>query len=106
MLARTEELTQGCPTDRIEDVLALRNAMRELSAEDRHLLYRRYYHEETQSTIAGALGMSRMQVSRRLSRILGDLQARLLDGMGAGGAGIPPRRSNLGDGISPRTRQP
>ncbi len=74
----------GCPTDRLEDVLALRNSIRELSAEDRHLLYRRYYREETQSTIAGALAMSQMQVSRRLSRILEDLQARLLDGMGAG----------------------
>jgi len=69
----------GCPTDRLEDVLALRNAIRGLSAEDRHLLYRRYYREETQSTIAEALGMSQMQVSRKLSRILVSLQTQLLD---------------------------
>lgn len=69
----------GCPTDRLEDVLALRNAIRGLSPEDRHLLYRRYYREETQSTIAEALGMSQMQVSRRLSKILVSLQTQLLD---------------------------
>lgn len=70
----------GCPTDKLEDVLALRNAIRTLSAEDRHLLYRRYYREETQSTIADALGMSQMQVSRKLSKILVALQTQLLDG--------------------------
>ncbi len=60
-------------------MLALRNAIRDLSAEDRHLLYRRYYREETQSTIAEALGMSQMQVSRKLSKILVSLQTQLLD---------------------------
>ncbi|MFK0007468.1 sigma-70 family RNA polymerase sigma factor [Paenarthrobacter sp. NPDC090520] len=70
----------GCPTDKLDDVLALRNAIRTLNAEDRHLLYRRYYREETQSTIAEALGMSQMQVSRKLSKILVALQAQLLDG--------------------------
>jgi RNA polymerase sigma-B factor len=69
----------GCPTDKLEDVLALRNAIRSLNAEDRHLLYRRYYREETQSTIAEALGMSQMQVSRKLSKILVALQTQLLD---------------------------
>ncbi|GAA2863793.1 sigma-70 family RNA polymerase sigma factor [Paenarthrobacter ilicis] len=69
----------GCPTDRLDDVLALRNAIRGLSAEDRHLLYRRYYREETQSTIAEALGMSQMQVSRKLSKVLVSLQTQLLD---------------------------
>ncbi|KUM35750.1 sigma-70 family RNA polymerase sigma factor [Arthrobacter sp. EpRS71] len=69
----------GCPTDRLEDVLALRNAIRGLCASDRHLLYRRYYREETQSTIAEALGMSQMQVSRKLAKILVSLQTQLLD---------------------------
>ncbi|MFH5877320.1 sigma-70 family RNA polymerase sigma factor [Arthrobacter sp. NA-172] len=69
----------GCPTGRLEDLLALRHAIRGLSAEDRHLLYRRYYREETQSVIAEALGMSQMQVSRKLARILVFLQTQLLD---------------------------
>jgi len=67
------------PGDRLEDILALRNAIRSLSAGDRRLLYRRYYLEETQSAIAEALGMSQMQVSRKLSKILVALQTQLLD---------------------------
>lgn len=65
--------------DRLEDLLALRNAIRGLTAEDRRLLHRRYYLEETQSAIAEALGMSQMQVSRKLAKILVALQAELLD---------------------------
>ncbi len=69
----------GGPSDRLEDVLALRTAIRSLPAEDRRLLYRRYYGEETQSAIAGTLGTSQVQVSRKLARILLALQAQLLD---------------------------
>jgi RNA polymerase sigma-B factor len=72
-------LVAGGPGDHLEDLLALRNAIRGLSAKDRRLLYRRYYLEETQSAIAEALGMSQMQVSRKLARILVALQAQLLD---------------------------
>ncbi|HKU30857.1 sigma-70 family RNA polymerase sigma factor [Arthrobacter sp. NyZ413] len=85
----------GSPTDRLEDVLALRNAIRGLSAEDRHLLYRRYYREETQSTIAEALGMSQMQVSRKLARILVSLQKTLLD-----------ENLDLGMGTAPEETRP
>lgn len=80
----------GCPTDRLEDVLALRNAIRGLGAADRHLLYRRYYREETQSTIAEALGMSQMQVSRKLAKILEQLLVRLSDGMDVKGGKASP----------------
>ncbi|NYD78156.1 sigma-70 family RNA polymerase sigma factor [Arthrobacter cupressi] len=83
---------EGSPGDRLEDVLALRNAIRNLSAEDRRLLYRRYYREETQSTIAGALGISQMQVSRRLAKILVALQAQLLDDGAGLSSGVPPPR--------------
>ncbi|MCA4135176.1 sigma-70 family RNA polymerase sigma factor [Arthrobacter sp. M4] len=68
----------GSRTDHLEDVIALRNAIRSLSPEDRHVLYRRYYREETQQDIAEALGMSQMQVSRRLAKILVALQKQLL----------------------------
>jgi RNA polymerase sigma-B factor len=69
---------QDCPTDRLEDVLALRCAIRTLSDRDRHLLYPRYYQEETQQGIADALGMSQMQVSRKLAKILVSVQQQLL----------------------------
>lgn len=68
----------GSPIERLEDVLALRRAILGLSDDDRQLLYRRYYREETQSTIAEGLGMTQMQVSRRLSKILVALQKQLL----------------------------
>ena len=59
-------------------MLALRAAVRELSARERELLYRRYFHEETQDRIAHRLGMTQMQVSRLLARTLVKLQKRLL----------------------------
>jgi RNA polymerase sigma-B factor len=68
----------GSHADHLEDVLALRKAILALSAEDRRLLYRRFYREETQSAIAEALGMTQVQVSRKLARILVALQAQLL----------------------------
>jgi len=67
------------PGDRLEDLLALRTVIRSLPAEDRRLLYRRYYLEETQSVIAGSLGMSQVQVSRKLAKVLVALQGQLLD---------------------------
>lgn len=68
---------------RSDDVLALRAAVRELSVREKELLYRRYFHEETQDRIAGRLGMTQMQVSRLLARTLVKLQKRLLDDAGA-----------------------
>ena len=67
------------PFAHTDDVLALRAAVHELSAREKELLYRRYFHEETQDRIARRLGMTQMQVSRLLARTLVKLQKRLLD---------------------------
>ncbi|GAB3546967.1 SigB/SigF/SigG family RNA polymerase sigma factor [Arthrobacter tumbae] len=67
------------PFAHADDVLALRAAVHELSAREKELLYRRYFHEETQDRIARRLGMTQMQVSRLLARTLVKLQKRLLD---------------------------
>lgn len=67
---------------RSDDVLTLRAAVRELSTREKELLYRRYFHEETQDRIARRLGMTQMQVSRLLARTLVKLQKRLLDETG------------------------
>lgn len=78
---------------RSDDVLALRTALGELSAQEKELLYRRYFHEETQDRIARRLGMTQMQISRLLARTLVKLQKRLLepvedaDATGRGAAG-------------------
>jgi RNA polymerase sigma-B factor len=67
------------PLDRLEELSCLREAMQDLNAADRELLYRRYFCEETQVELGKRLGMTQMQVSRRLARVLVDLQRRLLD---------------------------
>lgn len=77
---------------RSDDVLALRAAVRELPARERELLYRRYFHEETQDRIARRMGMTQMQISRLLARTLVKLQKRLLerDDADARGTGSAP----------------
>jgi RNA polymerase sigma-B factor len=67
------------PLERLEELSCLRDALQELNAADRELLYRRYFCEETQVQLGERLGMTQMQVSRRLARVLVDLQRRLLD---------------------------
>jgi RNA polymerase sigma-B factor len=65
------------PLERLEELACLRDAMQDLTAADRELLYRRYFCEETQVQLGKRLGMSQMQVSRRLARVLVELQRRL-----------------------------
>jgi len=65
------------PFERLEELACLRDAMHDLDPADRELLYRRYFCEETQVQLGKRLGMSQMQVSRRLARVLVELQRRL-----------------------------
>ncbi|WP_255769897.1 sigma-70 family RNA polymerase sigma factor [Pseudarthrobacter sulfonivorans] len=67
------------PLERLEELSCLRQAMQELDAADRELLYRRYFCEETQVEMGRRLGLTQMQVSRRLARVLVGLQRRLRD---------------------------
>lgn len=69
--------TSDAPLERLEELACLREAMADLDAADRELLYRRYFCEETQVQLGERLGMSQMQVSRRLARVLVALQRRL-----------------------------
>ncbi|WP_168796541.1 sigma-70 family RNA polymerase sigma factor [Arthrobacter echini] len=64
--------------ERSDDMISLRGAVNDLGPDEKELLYRRYFMEQTQQTIADALGMSQMQVSRALARILVQLQKTLL----------------------------
>jgi RNA polymerase sigma-B factor len=65
--------------ERLDELLALGQALRQLSAADRALLYHRYVGEETQTALGQRFGMAQMQVSRRLARILVQLQRSLLN---------------------------
>ncbi|HJW00093.1 MAG TPA: sigma-70 family RNA polymerase sigma factor [Arthrobacter sp.] len=69
--------TPDSPIERLEELACLREAMQDLEPGDRELLYRRYFCEETQVQLGERLGMSQMQVSRRLARVLVALQRRL-----------------------------
>lgn len=68
------------PLERLEELSCLRDAMQDLNDSDRELLYRRYFCEETQVQLGKRLGMSQMQVSRRLAKVLVELQRRLEEG--------------------------
>ncbi len=67
-------------TDEIEQAelrLLLASALRDLSEAERRIVELRFAQERTQAEIAAVIGVSQMQVSRLLSRILAVLRARL-----------------------------
>ncbi|WP_205855939.1 SigB/SigF/SigG family RNA polymerase sigma factor [Phytoactinopolyspora endophytica] len=63
--------------DRSEATTALKPLCRELPDRDKRILYLRFFHGWTQQEIAQELGVTQMQVSRLLARILGRLRAGL-----------------------------
>jgi RNA polymerase sigma-B factor len=63
--------------DAAEARLMLAPAVRHLSERDRRILRLRFVEELTQREIAADIGVTQMQVSRLLTRILGDLRASL-----------------------------
>ena len=65
--------------------VVLTPVVRRLKARDRRILLLRFFHGWTQAEIAADIGVTQMQVSRLLSRILSDL------------------RHDIGDGVDPRT---
>ncbi|MFC0627481.1 sigma-70 family RNA polymerase sigma factor [Kribbella deserti] len=65
------------PYELIDQVESLRPALQGLSARDRLILRRRFIEYRTQAEIATEIGVSQMQVSRLLSRILSQLRTTL-----------------------------
>jgi RNA polymerase sigma-B factor len=62
-----------------EAIVALRPLCQQLSERDRRIIYLRFFHEWTQAKIAEEFGVTQMQISRLLSRILRDMRAQLAD---------------------------
>lgn len=62
--------------DAAEARVLLRTLVKELAPRDRLILYLRFFEGRTQAEIGEELGVTQMQVSRLLSRILRDLRAR------------------------------
>lgn len=63
--------------DAAEARVMLAPAVRSLCDRDRRILYLRFFRQFTQAQIAEDIGVTQMQVSRLLSRILTDLRGRL-----------------------------
>ena len=73
------ELLGGDDADlgRAEARIMLAPAVRRLAVRDRRILELRFFHGWTQEQIAGDIGVTQMQVSRLLARILADLRCEL-----------------------------
>jgi RNA polymerase sigma-B factor len=63
--------------DEAEARVMLAPAVRDLSERDRQVLYLRFFKQQTQAQIAQEIGVTQMQVSRILSRVLAQLRGRL-----------------------------
>lgn len=61
----------------ITDRLSLRQVMSQLEANDRKLIYLRYFKSKTQTDTARLLGMTQVQVSRREKKILAIMKRQL-----------------------------
>ena len=66
------------PDESITDLLALRQIIEELDANDRALLRLRYFRGLTQSKTADILGMTQVQVSRREKKLLARMREEML----------------------------
>jgi RNA polymerase sigma-B factor len=60
--------------DRIECRMIVRSAMAQLDPEERRLILLRFFEGRSQSAIAAELGISQMQISRLLARVLTKLR--------------------------------
>ena len=65
---------------RSEAVLVLSPLCRVLSERDRRIIYLRFFREWTQARIAAEFGVTQMQISRLLTRILKQLRSQLEEG--------------------------
>ena len=63
--------------DAAEARVTLAPVVRRLKERDRRILYMRFFEERTQQEIADDIGVTQMQVSRLLSRIMRDLRTEL-----------------------------
>ena len=64
-------------TDLSDAKVSLIPAMRRLTPRDRRILYLRFFEDRTQEEIGAELGVSQMQVSRLLTRVLGELRVAI-----------------------------
>ena len=71
------DLPVDSPEETISNMIALKQVLGQLQANDRKLVYLRYFNNMTQTQTAEQLGMTQVQVSRREKKILLNLRALL-----------------------------
>jgi RNA polymerase sporulation-specific sigma factor len=72
------DLPVEAPQTKLTELIALKQSLGNLSAEDRKLIVLRYWGNKTQGETGEALGMSQVQVSRRERKILEELRRELV----------------------------
>lgn len=75
--------------EHVEDIQTLAPLLERLTDRERRMLSMRFGEELTQAQIGAALGISQMQVSRLLTRVLAHLRASMLADPELPGAGAP-----------------
>jgi RNA polymerase sigma-B factor len=68
------------PFAHVDNMVALGQICTELSEADKTLIRLRFYEGMSQREIAAEIGVSQMQVSRRLARLLDELRTKALEG--------------------------
>ncbi|MFB6524128.1 SigB/SigF/SigG family RNA polymerase sigma factor [Streptomyces sp. NPDC056401] len=89
--------------ERVEDIQTLAPLLERLSDRERRMLSMRFGEELTQAQIGAALGISQMQVSRLLTRVLAHLRASMLADPEQSGAGSPQQAESGCTGAAPGT---
>jgi len=69
----------GSRLDAFETEVKLHAAMAELAAEDRSILVQKYWYDQTHEQIAQNIGTSKASVTRRIQKLLPELQRALHD---------------------------
>jgi RNA polymerase sigma-B factor len=72
-----DETTEARDLEAAEARTALAPVIKELPERDKQIIYLRFFEDQTQEEIGARLGVTQMQVSRLLTRILRDLRSAL-----------------------------
>lgn len=89
--------------ERVEDIQTLAPLLERLSDRERRMLAMRFGEELTQAQIGAALGISQMQVSRLLTRVLAHLRASMLADPELPEAGSPEQAESTCTGAATGT---
>ena len=70
----SEQMELLFPSDKILDLMVLKQLLETLDAQERQLIYLRYFADKTQTDVGKMMGISQVQVSRMEKKILNNLR--------------------------------